>query len=83
MTHKEWSDNAVKNINRVSAALRGIPIIGQTSHSQGGTPESPVAANGAAIAQALADYMKTNNSTTQALAIRIVDLAARYHQRAA
>jgi hypothetical protein len=83
MTHKQYADNAVNHLSRVASAWKGIKGQGQAPYQPGGTPQSASAVNGEALAQALAEYLKTNNSTTQALAIRITDLASRYKQRAA
>ena len=80
MTNKEWADDVIKHNNRVIDSNRGVK-------SSSGGPNTTAAANsgmtGAQIAVALAEYMKNNNSTTQTIAIRIVNLAAKYPTRAA
>lgn len=78
MDSKKWADEVIKNNNRVIASNKGLLAYVGTSN---------VATNnnltGAQIAVALAEYMKNNNSTTQTIAIRIVNLAAKYPTRAA
>ena len=84
MTHEEWADKTVRSLNRVHAALGGISGQGQgTPSSPGGASSLTSTLNGAAIAVALAEYCRNNNSTTQSLAIRLANISARYPQRAA
>ena len=86
MTSKEWADRVILDLHRIRDSIKPIGTgvnRSPVAYSIGGTPQTPSSINGAAIAQALSDYLKSNNSTTQSLSIRITDLAARYKQRAA
>lgn len=78
-----WANDIIHHIRRVRSEAERIPPIRQNTIKQSDTPSSPPTMDGAAIARALSDFCKNDNSITQALAIRLANLAERYPQRAA
>lgn len=83
MRHKEWADGVVESLGKVGEAVRGVAGALGGIKSSHAPVQAQTGLDGAAIASLLAEYFRNNNATTQALAIRIVDLASRYPQRAA
>lgn len=86
MDTKKWADDTIHHLRRVAAEARSLsvnPSLAQGDKQSSATPATQSGINGAAIAQALADFCRNNNSITQTLAIRLRDLADRYKQRAA
>ncbi len=85
--HEEWADRVVASMKRVKEAMVKPTEIEatRTLKTQPGADSGPnsTLAEGAAMAAVLANYMKNDNATTQALAIRVANLAAKYPKRAA
>lgn len=74
MTSKEWADRAISDMKRVQqAASAGAR---NKSQPQVAPPDHK------ATAETLAEALKSDNATTQAIAIRISNLAAKYPNKA-
>lgn len=78
MAHpRDWADEAISNLKRVHAVSRPAGI------SQGKESEQSAAnVDSRVLALALADYLRSDNPTTQAIAIRVKNLMDKYPQRA-
>ena len=82
MNSRQWADRIIADIKRVTDAVKAA------SPSSGGSPIAAHATvqaslNPDAVASALAEAVKSDNSTTQAIAIRLGQLYTKYPQRAA
>lgn len=70
MTSREWADRAVADLKRVATAAKAVSTASPSSSTAAG-PADP-----RAVGQALAELLKSDNSLTQSIAIRIANLAA-------
>ena len=83
ITVKEWADNMVYHIGRVRDAAKNLSSVIPPSDSPTPTSTSTGGLDGGQVAKALSEYCRSDNSVTQALAIRLSNLALKYSQRAA
>ena len=79
MSRFDKTVNALKDISSSLSTIKQGSGTRLTSAAGAGT----AALSPEAVASALAQAMKSDNSTTQAIAIRAAQLAAKYPQRAA
>ena len=83
MNSKEWADAAIENLKRVADVAAAIPAQNAAVPHSTGSPAAVPALDPHAVAEALAEAMKSNNSTTQAIAIRANNLSTLYPDKAA
>lgn len=83
---KEWADKHIENIRRVGDEAARLAASLQTQTPQQGkdavAPNAQAGVTPHAVATALAEAVKNDDSTTQAIAIRLSNLAAKYPERA-
>jgi len=78
MDSKGWADRAVADLKRVAAAAKAV-----TPAAPGvGASAAVGAADPRAVGQALAELLKSDNSLTQSIAVRIANLAAAHPNKA-
>lgn len=77
-SHKDWSEKTVESLKKVQEAVTNLNTAKKTT--EGAEPDK---LSGKALAEALAEYCKGDNSITQALALRLKNIADKYPQRAA
>ena len=77
-SHKDWAEKTVESLKKVQEAVTNLNTAKKSTE---GTEPDKI--SGKAVADALAEYCKSDNSTTQALALRLKNIADKYPQRAA
>lgn len=70
----KWADDIIHHLQRIRAEAQ--PIAAAPRAPGAASPSNPL--DGAAIAAALAEHLKNDNSTTQSVAIRLANLAQKY-----
>ncbi len=81
MSAKDWADDAIGHIKRVGDSASRISGRSQAPRASN-SPAPSAAVTPKMIADALAEMLKNDNSTTQAIAVRISNLAAKYPNKA-
>lgn len=85
MDFHSWAEISIDKLRRLKAAAEGAKsaIGDQSVSSTVLSGAQHVAIDPRALTQAIADFCRGDNATTQALAIRLANLAAKYPTRAA
>ncbi len=76
-----WVDDAITHLKRLEKVAGEIKIQAPTNAGPI-VPQASTTADPHAVAAALAEFMKSDNATSQAISVRVYNLATKYSQKA-